>query len=264
VEKRDDKAFGYRPEGEAKPRAATQVNAISASLTPPAGEPEQLELFPGRASPLKAKPATARNKADQTPRRRDGVQGGSTQRQKPKMTGEVHVGPEGSDAPGREAYKGDRKRRPNANAEVGGGHSSAEGRENRPERRVATFVQLLKQGKIAGLPPRGKAQPRTKTGGRKAPERLDKIRKLQRTLYRVAKCEPQRMNAAGRRWPESRMREIRTYGSMRGSRKRAPRRTAPAPYSTRSPWSRQNRIFRSEMNHTAPPTWGCTGGYACL
>jgi RNA-directed DNA polymerase len=197
VKKRDDKAFGYRPEGEAKPRAATQVNAISASLTPPTGEPEQLELFPGRASPLKAKSATARNKADQTPRRRDGVQGGSTRRQKTKMTGEVHVGPEGSDAPGREAYKGDRKRRPDAKVEVGGEHSSAEGRENRLELRFATFVELMKQGKIAGLPPRGKAQPRPKTGGhyapkRKAPERLDPIRKLQRKLYRVAKCEPQR------------------------------------------------------------------------
>ena len=48
-EKRDDKAFNCRQEGEANLRAATQVNAVSASLTPPVITPIQLELFPGRA-----------------------------------------------------------------------------------------------------------------------------------------------------------------------------------------------------------------------
>ena len=49
VEKRDDKASACRQGGEANPRAATQVNAVSASSTPPASRPTQLELFPGRA-----------------------------------------------------------------------------------------------------------------------------------------------------------------------------------------------------------------------
>jgi hypothetical protein len=48
-EKRDDKAFNCRQEGEANLRAATQVNAVSASLAPPVITPIQLELIPGRA-----------------------------------------------------------------------------------------------------------------------------------------------------------------------------------------------------------------------
>jgi hypothetical protein len=57
VEKRDDKAFICRQEGEANLRAATQVNAVSASLTPPVSRPARLDLFPGRACVPKAKPA---------------------------------------------------------------------------------------------------------------------------------------------------------------------------------------------------------------
>ena len=49
VEKRDDKAFICRQEGEANLRAATQVNAVSASSNPPVSTPTQLDLFPGRA-----------------------------------------------------------------------------------------------------------------------------------------------------------------------------------------------------------------------
>ena len=49
-----------------------------------------------------------------------------------------------------------------------------------------------KQGKAAGLPPQGKAQPRRKPAERKAPVRLNNARKLQRTLYRVAKQQPER------------------------------------------------------------------------
>ena len=75
-EKRDDKAFNCRQEGEANLRAATQVNAVSASLTPPAIMPIQLELFPGRACVPKAKPATIRSTARVEPNRRDGVSGG--------------------------------------------------------------------------------------------------------------------------------------------------------------------------------------------
>jgi hypothetical protein len=43
-EKRDNKAFNCRQEGEVNLRAATQVNAVSASLTPPAVTPIQLDL----------------------------------------------------------------------------------------------------------------------------------------------------------------------------------------------------------------------------
>lgn len=193
MKKRDDKAPMYRLGGEAKPRAATQVNAVSASLTPPAIEPVQLDLFPGRACPLKAKPAMARTKAEATPRCRDGVEGGGTQRKKAKITGESSGGPQALMPWGREAHKGGpRKRGPDAAGEVGGGHSSNEGRDNRLERRAATSVTRSNRGKAAGLPPRGKAQPRTRTLRRKVPERLDRARKLQRTLYRAAKCEPQR------------------------------------------------------------------------
>jgi RNA-directed DNA polymerase len=42
------------------------------------------------------------------------------------------------------------------------------------------------------MPPRGKAQPRPSQAKRKAPARLDHARKLQRTLYRVAKQQPER------------------------------------------------------------------------
>jgi len=45
---------------EANLRAATEVNAVSASTTPPVSRPTQLELFPGRACVHKAKPATIR------------------------------------------------------------------------------------------------------------------------------------------------------------------------------------------------------------
>jgi len=58
VEKRDDKAFKCRQEGEANLRAATEVNVEEASLTPPVITPIQLELFPGRACSPEAKPAT--------------------------------------------------------------------------------------------------------------------------------------------------------------------------------------------------------------
>ncbi len=127
------------------------------------------------------------------PNRRDGVSGGSTQRQTIKLTGEALHGPAEKTPSGREAYKGGtRKRGSDAGQGVGGGHSTDELRDNRREGRAATFIRRTKQGKAAGLPPQGTALPRRKPAERKAPVRLDNARKLQRTLYRVAKQQPRR------------------------------------------------------------------------
>lgn len=193
AEKRDDKAFNCRQEGEANLRAVTQVNVVSASSTPPAIMPIQLDIFPGRACPLEAKPATDRSTARRYPSRRDGVEDDGTRRQRIKLTGETLFGPAEATPTGREAYKGrTRKRRNEAGQGVGGGHSTSEARDNRVEGRAATFIRRTEQGKAAGLPPRGKAQSRTRQARRKAPARLDNARKLQRTLYRVAKQQPER------------------------------------------------------------------------
>jgi|SRR5215472_10307101 len=75
-ETRDDKALTCWQEGEANLRAATEVNAVTASSYPPASTPTQLDLFPGRGCPLEAKPATDRKVARVNPGRRDGVEGG--------------------------------------------------------------------------------------------------------------------------------------------------------------------------------------------
>jgi RNA-directed DNA polymerase len=193
TEKRDDKAFTCRQEGEANLRAATQVNAVSASLTPPVSKPIQLELFPGRACVLEAKPGTIRSTARMEPSRRGGVSGGGTQRQTIELTGETLLGPAKETSTGREAHKGEtRKCGTKAGQGVGGGQSTDELRENRRKGRAATFIKRTKQGKAAGLPPQGKAQPRCQAAKRKAPVRLNNARKLQRTLYRVAKQQPER------------------------------------------------------------------------
>ena len=127
------------------------------------------------------------------PNRRDGVSGGSTQRQSIKLTGETLFGPAEETPCGREAYKSKtRKRRNEAGQGIGGGHSTEELRENRREGRAAAFIRRAKQRKAAGLPPQGKAQPRPNRAKRRAPARLDNARKLQRTLYRVAKQQPER------------------------------------------------------------------------
>jgi RNA-directed DNA polymerase len=127
------------------------------------------------------------------PNRRDGVSGGGTQRQTIELTGETLFGPAEETPTGREAYKGETRKRSNeAGQGIGGGHSTEELRENRREGRAATFIKRTKQGKAAGLPPQGEAQPRTRQARRKAPARLDNARKLQRTLYRVAKQQPER------------------------------------------------------------------------
>jgi retron-type reverse transcriptase len=193
TEKRDDKASDSRQGGEANLRAATQVNVVSASSIPPAITPIQLELIPGRACPLEAKPVTDRKIARQGPIRRGGVEGGGTERQLIQLTGETLFGPSEETPSGREAYKGrTRKRRNEAGQGIGGGHSTEELRDNRREGRAATFIKRTKQGEAAGLPPQGKAQSRTRQARRKAPARLDNARKLQRTLYRVAKQQPGR------------------------------------------------------------------------
>src|SRR5215831_20924008 len=160
-EKRDDKALTCWQEGEANLRAATEVNAVSASSYPPAITPIQLEFSLGRACPLEAKPATDRTTARVNPDRRDGVEGGGTQRQRISTTGETLFGPAAATPSGRKAYKGETRKRSNdAEQGVGGGRTTDEPRENRGEGRAATSIQRPKLGKAAGLPPRGKAQPR--------------------------------------------------------------------------------------------------------
>ena len=74
VEKRNDKAFKCRQEGEANLRAATQVNAVSVSSTPPVSTPTQLDLFPGRACVLEAKSGTIRSTAGTRPNRGTGIE----------------------------------------------------------------------------------------------------------------------------------------------------------------------------------------------
>jgi RNA-directed DNA polymerase len=192
-EKRDDKALTCWQEGEANLRAATEVNAVSASSYPPAITPIQLELFPGRACPLEAKPVMDRSTARRTPARRDGVEGGGTQTQRISTTGETRFGPAEATPTGREAYKGETRKRGNdAEPGVGGGHSTGEPRENRGEGRAATPIIGPLWETTAGLPPRGKAPSRPNRAKRKAPARLDNVHKLQRTLYRVAKQQPER------------------------------------------------------------------------
>src|ERR1700680_400915 len=192
-EKRDDEALICRQEEGGDLRAPKKETAVSASSTPPVSRPIQLDLFPGRACVPEAKPATIRSTARVKPNRRDGVSGGGTQRQTIELTGETLFGPAEETPTGREAYKGETRKRSNeAGQGIGGGHSTKELRDNRREGRAATFIKRTKQGKAAGLPPQGKAQPRTRQARRKAPARLDNARKLQRTLYRVAKQQPKR------------------------------------------------------------------------
>src|SRR5258708_5590029 len=138
-------------------------------------------------------PATDRDIARTNPVRRDGVEGGGTQRQRIDTTGETLFGPVEATPSGREAYKGETRKRSNdAEQGVGGGRSTVEPRENRGEGRADTPIHRPKLRRAAGLPPRGKAPPRPNRAKRKAPARLDNARKLQRTLYRVAKQQPER------------------------------------------------------------------------
>jgi hypothetical protein len=168
AEKRDDKAFTCRQEGKANLWAAIEVNADSASITPPVRRSTQLELFPGRACVPKAKPATSRS-ARMEPSRQDGVLGGSTQRQDIQLTGEtcsvrwrklrpvekrIRVKPESAaPKPGRESEA----------ATVPKNFGKTEGREGR------CFHQANETGKAAGLPPQGKASSRRRRRSAKRP-----------------------------------------------------------------------------------------------
>ncbi len=199
VKKRNDKACVRRRGGQANARAATRVNAVSASSTLPTSKPTQLELFPGRACLPKAKPATDQEPARGTHlARRDGVEGGGTRGQDSGITGEARLSPaEAQASAGREAYKGEpRNRRNEAQSGVGSGHSTDELRDNRREGRTATSIAWPEKGKAAGLPSREKAISRPKANAGPQPVRMDPARKLQRTLYRVAKQQPDRRFAA--------------------------------------------------------------------
>ena len=91
VEKRDDKVL-KREEGKANSRAVINVNVNTASSTPPTKEPQQLELFPGRACPSEVKPATRLETATESQTCRDGVLGDSTRGKRIKKTGETLYG----------------------------------------------------------------------------------------------------------------------------------------------------------------------------
>src|SRR5260370_22006130 len=118
------------------------------------------------------------------PGRRDGVEGGGTQRQRINTTGETRFGPAGATPSGREAYKGETRKRSNdAEPGVGGGRSTEEPRENRGEGRAATPTIGPLVERAARLPPRRQGQPRPNRARRKAPARLDHARKLLTTLY---------------------------------------------------------------------------------
>ena len=98
-------------------------------------------------------------------------------------------------------------------------HSSLEAPESGVERRRGSCAEESKADRERGEGPKGIATPTL-------PEMVAGVRKLQRTLYRQAKSMGERHNT--RRIPahetnwrtasESRMREIRPSGSMRGRR----------------------------------------------
>ena len=159
----------------------------------PASKPVQSELFPGRACPFEAKPATERCEAVNRTFCRDGVQSGGTRRRNTEITGETLSGLSGNNTGSRKAYKGNtRKCGYEVGQGVGDGHSTGERRENRREGRTVASAMRTEQGKAAGLSPKGKTQSRQKSGRRTLPERMDKARKLQRTLYRAAMSQPER------------------------------------------------------------------------
>ncbi len=189
IEKRDDNTSNRRRRGKANSRAATHVNAVAASTTPPTSKPAQLELIPGRACVPKAKPAISPRAASPQRTDRDGVKGGGTRGERIKTTGETQGGLATAQATAsREVHKGcPRKHRTDATLGVGGGHSTEEPSENDGEGRTATSITRTERGKATGLPPRGSAPSRSKPL-----TRLDKARKLQRTLYRAAKQQPER------------------------------------------------------------------------
>lgn len=188
IKKRNDKASTSRRGSQTNWRAATPVNVVAASSTPSNQYSGQLELFPGRASPLMVKSAMRRNETVANPPRWDGVKDGGTPRTSLEITGETQLN---LDYSSREAYKGNRNRRPDVELGVGGGHSTEEGGDNPLEGRATTSSTRARPGKTTGLLPRGSASSRSKSG-RQPPARMDPVRKWQRSLYRTAQSQPQR------------------------------------------------------------------------
>jgi hypothetical protein len=67
----------------------------------------------GEPVPLEEKPDMHRNPARRNSVHRDGVEGGSTQRPRISTTGETRFRPAEATPPGREAYKGETRKRSN-------------------------------------------------------------------------------------------------------------------------------------------------------
>lgn len=135
TKKRNDKAATSRRGSQTNWRAATPVNVVAASSTPSNQYSGQLDLFPGRASPRLAKSATRRNETVANPPRWDGVKDGGTRRTSFEITSETQLNLAWSS---REAYKGNRNRRPDVEWGVGGSHSTGEGGDNPLEGRATT------------------------------------------------------------------------------------------------------------------------------
>jgi len=182
AEKRDDKTFTCRQEGEANLRAATEVNAVSASLTPPVVGRFNWSSSRGDLCP--------QGEACHDSDRRDGVSGGDTQRQNIKLTGKpctvrrklrvvgkrIRVEPESAEpTPGRELEV------VTVPLKLG-----VTGPRERPY-----FHQANETGKGCRTAPKGKAQPRRKPAERKEPERFSQARKMQRMLYRGPSSNPE-------------------------------------------------------------------------
>jgi len=113
-EKRDDKALtcqkGGRGEFVGRNSSERRYNiVISAS-----DHADSAGVLPeGEPVPLEAKPAMDRNQAIRNSVHRDGVEGGGTQTQRISTTGETRFGPAEATPPGREAYKGETRKRSN-------------------------------------------------------------------------------------------------------------------------------------------------------
>ena len=184
--KRNDKAL-VRKQGEANVRAATQVNVHCSIVTPTNSTTATVGAFPGASLSLMRRSLPQVWLKRQKARLAGTVyMDGSTHGKGIKTTGETLGSPAAQvsqPAPtGKGAYKTmSRKRRPEAAQGVGGGHSTGEARENRAEGRAATSIVRSTEGKAAGLPPQGKAPS----------QRMSNARKLQRTLYRTAKLQPE-------------------------------------------------------------------------
>jgi hypothetical protein len=127
-----------------------------------------------------------------SPVRRDGVQGGGTQRQCIDKTGETLFGPAEAIPSGREAYTGKTRKRSNdAGQGAGGGRTTDEPQENRGGK-GRYFHQSSKAGKGNRTAPAREGFTPVQSSQAQSAREIDNVRKLQRTLYRVAKQQPER------------------------------------------------------------------------